>query len=73
MLSFKGVFDGDKVRLIDKPTDKKKYKVIVTFVEEIGVDDEIREFASQTDGLDFWKVEDEDLYQDYLPNKKSKR
>lgn len=66
MLAFKGIYDGVSVKLLESPVDKKRYKVIVTFIEELDSEEEIREFASQTDTFDFWKCEEEDLYQDYL-------
>ena len=62
MLAIKGIYDGDQVKLLNRPPQKKKYKVIVTFVEEINEDSELRDFASKTDGLDFWLDENEDIY-----------
>jgi len=50
MLSVKGIYDGENIRLVEKIKDKKRYKVIITFVEEIRGDEEpeaLREFASQ--------------------------
>ncbi len=74
MLALKGIYDGKSIQLIDKPAEKKKYKVIVTFVEEIKeVDEELRNFTAQTNGLDFWNDPKEDLYQDYLKNKPKKK
>lgn len=70
MLSVKGVYDGKNILPIEKLKEKKRYKVIITFVEEIKGNQEIntlREFASQTKALDFWKDSKEDIYQDYLP------
>jgi hypothetical protein len=40
--------------------------VIITFLEEISEDEEIRNFSAQTDAFSFWKDEREDIYQDYL-------
>lgn len=47
----------------------KKYKVIITFVEEIDETEEIRHLAAQTDSFKFWENEEEDIYQDYLSAK----
>lgn len=70
MIAVNGIFDGKSVRLIDDFPDKKKYKVVVTFLEEIEtIDEELREFTSQTSGLDFWNDSKEDIYQDYLLQK----
>ncbi|MDX9846868.1 MAG: hypothetical protein RBT74_07805 [Tenuifilaceae bacterium] len=73
MISVNGIFDGSRVKLIGDVPIKKSYRVIVTFVEEI--DEEtttVREFASQSQGLDFWVAKEEDLYQDYLDANKDK-
>ena len=70
MLAIRGIYDGKTIKLIDKITEKKKYKVIITFVEEIFPNDEdLRIFSSQTTGLDFWNDPKEDIYQDYLIQK----
>ncbi len=36
-------------------------------VEDINEDSELRDFTSQTEGLEFWNDEKEDIYKDYLP------
>jgi hypothetical protein len=67
MISVNGIYDGKSVRLLDNFTDQKKYKVVVTFLEEIEIiDSELRDFTSQTIGLDFWNDSKEDIYQDFL-------
>ena len=67
MIAVNGIYDGKSVRLLDNFTDQKKYKVVVTFLEEIEiVDTELRDFTSQTIGLDFWNDSKEDIYQDFL-------
>jgi len=44
--------------------------VVVTFLEEIEpMDDELRDFTSQTSGLSFWEDPREDIYQDFLKQK----
>ena len=71
MDTIRGVYDGEKIIATDKIPTRKKYKLIITFVEEIEdmgqpVDEEIRSFTAQTEGLSFWQNEREDLYQDYM-------
>jgi len=67
MFSVRGIYDGKSVKITDKISEKKKYKVVVTFIEELQKDDnDIRDFSVQTSGLDFWENPKEDLYQDYL-------
>ena len=49
----------------------KKYKDMVAFLEEIpGNEQEVREFAAQTESFGFWENTYEDIYQDYLSPKK---
>lgn len=69
MLAVNGIYDGKNIRLTDKVNEKKKYRVVITFIEEIEQDSELRNFSAQTRGLDFWNDEREDLYQDYLQDK----
>lgn len=67
MLAVHGIYDGKAVRITDKISEKKKYKVVVTFIEELEENDaDLRNFASQTSGLSFWEDPKEDIYQDYL-------
>jgi hypothetical protein len=73
MIAVHGIYDGKAVKITDKITEKKKYKVVVTFIEEIQQHDtDLRDFSAQTRGLDFWQDSKEDIYQDYL-NPKSKQ
>lgn len=70
MLAVNGIYDGKNIRLTDKVSEKKKYRVVVTFIEELEqTDNEIRDFSAQTSGFEFWGDEREDIYQDYLPSK----
>jgi len=70
MLAVNGIYDGKNIRLTEKVTEKRKYRVVVTFIEELEQsDDVVRDFSSQTKGLEFWEDEREDVYQDYLQNK----
>ena len=67
MLAIHGIYDGKNIKITDKITEKKNYKVIITFIEEINQNDEdLRTFSSQTRGLEFWNDSREDVYQDYL-------
>lgn len=66
MLAVEGIYDGKQFIVLEKVPFQKSYKVIITFVEEIDEAGEVREFAAQADGLDFWHDEREDIYQDYL-------
>lgn len=70
MLAVHGIYDGKTVKITDKITEKKKYKVVVTFIEELQQDDtDLRNFSAQTNGLDFWQDSREDIYQDYVTTK----
>ncbi len=69
MLTVNGIYDGKNVKLTDDVTENKKYRVIVTFMEEIDQDSELRDFSGQTRGFEFWNDEREDIYQDYLNEK----
>ena len=73
MVSIKGIYDGQRVLPLEKVEGNKKYKVIITFVEEITDSDEadeLRNFASQSDSFSFWEDGKEDIYQDYLKKPK---
>ena len=72
MLSVKGIYDGKKVVPLEKIEGDKKYKLIITFLEEISdmeEDEAVRNFASPTDSFQFWEDSKEDIYQDYLKKK----
>ena len=66
MQAIRGIFDGKNIIATDQIPTKKKFRVIITFVEEVVETDDSRDFAAQTDGLSFWHDEREDVYQDYL-------
>jgi hypothetical protein len=66
MQTIEGLFDGKTFIPLEKIPVSKKYKVIITFVEEIDETEEIRNLSAQTDSFEFWKDEREDIYQDYL-------
>ncbi len=74
MLSVNGIYDGKSVKITDRITEKKRYRVVVTFIEELQeVDTDLRDFSAQSGGFEFWEDSKEDLYQDYLiPKSKAK-
>jgi hypothetical protein len=69
MQTIEAIFDGQTFVPLEKVPVSKKYKVIITFVEELDEAEEIRNLAAQTDSFRFWQDESEDLYQDYLITK----
>jgi hypothetical protein len=72
MLSVNGIYDGKTVKITDRITKKRKYKVVVTFIEELP-DDSIRDFSAQISGLEFWEDSQEDIYQDYLTSETTEK
>ena len=66
MQTIEGLFDGKTFIPLEKIPVTKKYKVIITFVEEIDEQEELRDLSAQTDSFGFWENEEEDIYQDYL-------
>ena len=66
MQTIEGLFDGKTFIPLEKVPVSKKYKVIITFVEEIDETEELRNLSAQTDSFKFWENEEEDIYQDYL-------
>ena len=69
MQTIEGLFDGKTFIPLEKVPVSKKYKVIITFVEEIDETEEIRNLSAQMDSFGFWEDEREDIYQDYLSHK----
>ncbi len=66
MLAVQGLYDGNNFIVTETFPSEKKYKIIITFIEEVDKTDYIKTFATQTTALDFWENEAEDIYQDYL-------
>ena len=68
MIAINGIYNGQAFIPLDNFPKEKKYKVVITFIEEIAANEteDIRNFSAQTNGLSFWKDEREDIYQDYL-------
>lgn len=70
MLAIQAIYDGVKFIPLEKVLAKGKFKVIITFVEELDGVEDIRNFAAQTDSFTFWENEEEDIYQDFLSENK---
>ncbi len=64
MLTVKGIYDGKTIKPLEKLPQKKKYKVIITFLEELEDTDDVRDFSSQSNAFKFWEDSSEDIYQD---------
>ncbi len=63
MSAVQGIYDGKRVKITDRLKDKKRYKVVVTFIEELPLEEnEIRDFASKTESFEFWENLAEDIY-----------
>lgn len=74
MFAVRGIYDGKKVKITDRISEKKRYKVVITFIEELPLEEnEIRDFASQTESFEFWENKAEDIYQDYLTQKPNEK
>lgn len=66
MITVRGIYDGEKFVALEDFPKEKPYKIIITFLEELNEEDQLRDFSAQTNGLGFWEAAAEDLYQDYL-------
>ncbi len=71
MLSLNGIYDKGQIRLTEPVSEKRKFKVVVTFIEAVGEEEDIavRNMASNPQAFEFWNDPAEDIYQDYLPKK----
>jgi hypothetical protein len=65
MQSIKGIYREGKVELLEPVNVQKPCKVIVTFVGEEDIEN-LREYPADEDAFSFWKLSEEDIYQDYL-------
>ena len=76
MLSIAGIYDGKHIFPIDTIDEKRKFKVIITFVEELSIteieDTALRNFGTNNASLEFWNNNEADIYQDYLQKSKIK-
>jgi len=71
MVSIKGVYDGHTITPLEATHKNKRFKVIITFTEEIETpgmvsEPDFRELGGVANGFSFWEHEAEDIYQDYL-------
>jgi hypothetical protein len=70
MFAVNGIYNGKEVRITYKFFDSKKYKVVITFIEELHEEEsDLRSFSNQETGLEFWNDAAEDVYQDYIIHK----
>jgi hypothetical protein len=75
MKTVNGIFDGNRVHLLEKVKGGKKSKVIINFGDELTEEEIVSLFPAyaQNDAFDFWHNIEEDIYQDYLIKKKRKK
>lgn len=70
MFSVTGIYDGNKIYPTEPIKQKQKYKVIITFMEELDTDNKedhlLREWGYGSAAFSFWESEKEDIYRDYL-------
>ncbi|MBK6997013.1 MAG: hypothetical protein KA138_05730 [Saprospiraceae bacterium] len=69
MLAIPAIYEGGKFFPLEEMPAKGKFKVIITFIEAIDDEEDVRNFAAQTDAFSFWESEEEDIYQDFLVEK----
>ena len=69
MLTVEGIYDGKQFVVAEQFPKEKRFKVIITFLEELDETEELRDFAAQTVSFEFWNDSREDLYQDFLSEK----
>ena len=76
MLSVTGIYDGKSIFPTETIREDRKYKVIITFVEELDniASEEmgLRHFGVNNPSLEFWNDPKEDIYQDYIHTSKPK-
>ena len=66
MLAIQGIYNGSQIVPLEALPKNKKYKIIITFVEEIIDNEEVRPLLAQSSAFEFWNDEREDIYQEYL-------
>lgn len=66
MVTIQGIFDGKHIIPLEVMPEGKRFKVIITFVEEITEEEDVRNFSAQSNAFDFWENPAEDIYQDFL-------
>ncbi len=70
MLTVEGIYDGKQFVVSERFPKEKRFKVIVTFLEELDETEELRDFTARNDSFEFWNHSREDLYQDFLSEKR---
>jgi hypothetical protein len=70
MLTVNGIYDGEKIHLLQKVEQNKNFKVIVTFLEAITDINEIHgpKPYAVNDSFSFWEDSGENLYDDHEKN-----
>jgi hypothetical protein len=66
MLAIQGIYNGSQIVPLEAMPTNKKYKIIITFVEEIEDDEDVRPLLAQNSAFEFWNDAREDIYQEYL-------
>jgi hypothetical protein len=66
MLAVRGIFNGLNIQLLEKVEIKANTMVVVTFLEEVNPEYELRDMTSKPSGFQFWENPAEDIYQDYF-------
>ncbi|MCY7377105.1 MAG: hypothetical protein LH472_14185 [Pyrinomonadaceae bacterium] len=69
MLTVEGIYDGKNFVVLEGFPKEKRFKVMITFVEELDQTEELRDFSAQNDTFEFWNDSRENLYQDFLNEK----
>lgn len=66
MIAIKGIYDGKKIIPLESLPENKKFKILITLLEEFENGEEIRDFTSHYNAFSFWNDEKENIYQDYI-------
>ena len=69
MLTVEGIYDGKNFVALEKFPKERRFKVMITFVEELDETEELRDFSANNHSLEFWNDSREDIYQDFLVEK----
>ncbi len=69
MLTVEGIYDGKTFVALEKFPKEKRFKVMITFVEELDETEELRNFSANNESFEFWHDSREDIYQDFLSEK----
>ena len=67
MISVKGLYDGEKIKLLEKVDTKTPQKVIITFLEsgeEKALSQRLYKLAETGGSFEFLKDSEEDIYSD---------